>query len=315
MTASAQGEPPTGSEAVVEEEDPNLTAKLVSLGALGAVHAAVYTWSYFAWYKGRAQTDRLEFIDEGYFGLDTYAGGSDKLGHMWSNYAINRITSELLMGGGWTPGMASLIATTTTYSFFILIEFKDGFHEGFGFSWGDMLFNTLGEALALVMVNYPTIDEMFDFKVEYFPTDLYLEALFNEGVVDAAEDYTGQTYILSYHFGSIESLRSSDRWGWMRYFDATIAYRARNFLPEPRDPSVRREQDLFVGVAINIQELLDQSFYPNPVEGRPYASGTHHTLHFIPEFYGVPYTNLRLAGFHGEAAAPDLPGDDLDSDQ
>ena len=297
-----------------EQEDPNLLGKVLSLGGLGVVHAAVYTWAYFAWYSGRSMTDSLVFRDEGYFALDTYAGGADKFGHMWSNYALNRITAEVLMGGGWTPGMASFIATTTTSTFFVLIEFKDGFHEGFGFSWGDMLFNTMGEALAVVMVNYPEVDEMFDFRVEYNPTDLYLEKLYNDGVVDAAEDYSGQTFILGYHLGSIESLRSSARWSWLRYFDATLAFSAGNFLPEPKDPSIFREQDLFLGFAINVQELIDQSFYPEPKPGQRYAGATHHTLHFIPELYGVPYTNLRLAGFHREAV-PDLFGitfDDLE---
>jgi hypothetical protein len=308
IPAAAQAPPNGPSEsAVAEEDDPNFTGKLVSLGALGLVHATVYTWAYYAWYKGRTITDELVFRDEGLFGLDTYAGGADKFGHMWSNYALNRITAELLMVGGWTPGMASVIATTTTYSFFIAIELKDGVHKGFGFSWGDMIFNTLGEALAVVIVNYPAVDEMFDFKVEYNPTDLYLEKLYNDGVVDAAEDYTGQTFVLAYHFGSVESLRTSDRFGWMRYFDATLAYRAGNFLPPPEDPSILREQDLYVGFAINVQEIIDQTFYPAPIAGQQYDGGTHHLLHFIPELYGLPYTNLRVAGFHREAV-PDLFG-------
>ncbi len=305
---------PDEQPVVEETADPDILSKTLSLGGLGVVHAAVYTWAYFAWYKGRKKTDELIFRDEGYFSLDTYAGGADKFGHMWSNYALNRITAEVLMAGGWTPAAASLISTVATSTFFVLIEFKDGYHAGFGFSWGDMLFNTMGEALAVVMVNYPAVDEMFDFRVEYNPTDLYLEKLYNDGVVDAAEDYSGQTFILAYHLGSIERLAASDRWGWLRYFDATLAFSAGNFLPEPKDPSIFREQDLFVGFAINVQEIVDQSFYPNPVPGQRYAGATHHVASFIPELYGVPYTNLRLAGFHREAV-PDLFGisfDDLE---
>lgn len=296
---------------VTEEEDPDLLGKSLSLAGLGVVHTAVYIWAYFAWYKGRQTTDEIVFKDEGFFGLDTYAGGADKFGHMWSNYALNRITAELLMAGGWSPVAASVISTSTTYAFFIAIELKDGVHKGFGFSWGDMLFNTMGEALAIVMVNYPEVDEMFDFRVEYNPTDLYLEKLYNDGVVDAAEDYTGQTFIAAYHFGSIESIRQSDRWSWMQYFDATLAYRAGNFLPKPKDPNILREQDLFIGVAVNLQEIIDQTFYPTPIPDQRYAGATHHVLHFIPELYGVPYTNLRLGGFHREAT-PDLFGITLD---
>ena len=46
---------------------------------------------------------------------------------------------------------------------------------------------------------------MFDYRVEYWPSVAYRRQL-DGGNVNVAEDYSGETYLLAYHLGSIHSL-------------------------------------------------------------------------------------------------------------
>lgn len=284
-----------------------LYSKEVGLGMIAGLYGVVYTWTYFAWYKNRATTEDLVWNSEGLFGKDTYAGGSDKLGHAWGNYIINRWTANVLATGGWAPLERSLISTATTMAFFTMIELKDGYHKGFGFSWYDMAFNTWGNGLAVVMTLFPRIDEMFDFKVYYLPTRAYLRSLTQHGVVDAGEDYSGQTFTLAYHLTSIDAVKREPWLAWLRFVDVTAGFRSRNYLPEPKSPNTSRIQEYSLGLAFDFQHLLDVAFdwYERP------RGHLHSSLRFFLEGFGVPYTNpylFRFQQFNGPA-----PPEDSDS--
>src|SRR5690242_10266221 len=85
--------------------------ELGSLIGLGSVYAGMTIWSYFAWYYDKPALPEFKVGGDGYFGEDTYAGGADKLGHLWANLALSRGTTELLRWGGWRPLPASAIAS------------------------------------------------------------------------------------------------------------------------------------------------------------------------------------------------------------
>ncbi len=267
-----------------------LFSKEVGLGIIAGIYGVVYTWTYFAWYKNRATTEDIVFEDEGLFGPDTYAGGNDKLGHAWGNYIINRWTANVLATGGWGPGERSLISTSTTMAFFTMIELKDGYHKGFGFSWWDMAANTVGNGLAVAMNLSPRLDDMFDFKVYYLPTRSYLRSLTQRGVVDAGEDYSGQLFTLTYHLTSSDAVKRAPALQWLRFLDVYLGFQSKNYLPKPVSPNTDRLQELSFGVALNVQHLLDVAYdwYERP------RGHVHSSLRFFLEGFGIPYTNQYL---------------------
>lgn len=295
--AQAQWRTPWGSQApVVPPPAPvvePLYPKWVGLTVVGGVFASVYTWTYFAWYKNRATVDDIVWNSEGLFGPNTYAGGSDKLGHMWGNYIINRWTANIMDGAGWDEVPSVIVSTSLTSAFFAMIEIKDGYHRGFGFSWWDMAFNTAGNALAVAMVMSPRLDDMFDFKVYYLPTHLYLSSLKNRGVVDAGEDYSGQTFVVAYHLDSIPAVAKDSDLEPLRYVDLYAGYRSRGYLPTPKSTDTDRIQELSFGVAFNVQYLLDVAFgrYERP------RNHVHSSMRFFLEGFGVPYTNTHLVRY------------------
>jgi len=260
--------------------------KTYSALGLSGFYAALSIWAYFAWYHNTSELPEFEIGGDGSFGKETYAGGADKLGHFWINYALTRTTNHILMAGGWNRLPASIIAASLSWSFFAFVEVKDGFY--YELSPGDMVGNTVGAVLGVVMDNVPQLDELIDLRLQYFPSPEYRDRLINDGDVDVAEDYSGQTYMLALHLKSLPEI-TEPRWmQWAKYLDVVAGFESRNYKPEPTDEDKIRRQSLFVGVSLNLQHVLDE------LVGGPPRSVGHKIGHTIFEMYSPPYTTLRL---------------------
>jgi hypothetical protein len=254
---------------------------LGSAAITGGAYALLYGWVTLAWYVRTENSSVFHLHDEGWFGADTYAGGADKLGHFWGNYAMTRGVSQVLRWGGWRRPWAIGAAGGLSLAFFTFSEIKDGYKIEYGFSYGDEIANTLGVLLGVAMELAPELDRRLDVRISYLPSSAYLDRLGEEGPFNTPEDYTGQTFYVAYHLGSIDAL--ARRASWTKFLDVGVGYRSRNFKPMPTNGE-QREQDLFVGLSFNFQELLDRAV-------------THGVLHFIGEMYQPPYTTLPLGGF------------------
>ena len=94
-------------------EHDGATRRSLVLSAAGTagIYAVLYGWLTMAWYVRTTDADQFATHDEGWFGSDTYAGGADKLGHLWGNYAMTRGVSQILQYGGW--GRRGSIATAS----------------------------------------------------------------------------------------------------------------------------------------------------------------------------------------------------------
>ncbi len=276
--------------------DNSWRGRAISAGILGSIHTAIYTWTYFAWYRPRAKTEELIFLDEGWFGPTTYAGGADKLGHFFANYAFTRGTVSLLEAGGWSRRQSMAASTALTLAFFTVIEFKDGYHEGFGFSQQDMVANLAGVGVGALMTEWEALDRAIDIRIQYFPTQEFVDQLVNDGVVDAAEDYSGQAFVVAHHLGSIGPLRRSDYFGWTRYLDVVAGYRAVNYKPTPTEPGNPRQQELYFGLTLNMQEIFN-TWSRSTRRKSPTWSKVLGTTGSFFEYFQVPFTTLKLVDF------------------
>jgi hypothetical protein len=123
----------------------------------------------------------------------------DKLGHAWSAYTIGFIGSDLLLWSGVQPRKAAWTAATAGWSYLLVVEVMDGFSSGWGFSWGDVAFNTAGSGLFLAQ-QLAWKEQRMRLKFSYLPSNYAVynpELLGNGGVESILKDYNGQTYWLS----------------------------------------------------------------------------------------------------------------------
>jgi hypothetical protein len=256
------------------------------------MHAAYATWSYFAWYRSAKLTD-FHVVHEPWFAAHEYSGGADKLGHFWSNYAMTRGTTAVLVAGGWRRLPSSLVAAGLTEVAFTLTEFEDGFV--FGFDTSDLIANFAGSAFAVAIENVPKLDEFLDFRVQYVPSEAFRWNMRMNGSVDVGQDYSGQSYVLAFHLGAIPGLRDHE-WGmWSRFLDVAVGFEAHHYWPLADTTTNPPRQTLYGGLSINMQGVLRQLFRDSA--GRQIGIGAF-------EVFNVPYTTLRYAEVSRRIDAP-----------
>jgi hypothetical protein len=284
-------------------------AKIASAVTVGGVYAGLTTWMYFAWYYNKQRNEErcptdgekcgFRWGGDRWFQADTYAGGADKLGHGWATMGLARWGTEVLhQWGGYSMLTASLIGCGLAEAMFFLVEVKDGAY--YEFSFGDLTFNSAGALLAFAMSNVPRLDEMIDFRVQFYPSRAYRRQLTNDGNVNIAEDYTGQTYLLAYHLSSIHRLRDSKWGGWSRFVDLAVGFETRGYKPDPlpTEPDFDHRQKLFLGVTLNAQGLFDYL-----LKGKP-----RKVTHGLFEFFNVPYTTAPIVDTQRNVMSTDSGG-------
>ena len=151
-----------------------------------AIGSIIVGWGVSQWGYGDEDfhTDK-----EGWFGKDTSNGGSDKLGHFYTNYLITRILSPLYENWGYSNKDAAFYASLSTVFFSgLLMEVGDGFSEH-GFSKEDLLVDILGAATGYLLATQPSLAEKIDFRVEYNP---FLDT---NNVTDFTTDYERMKYL------------------------------------------------------------------------------------------------------------------------
>src|SRR5262249_8783862 len=191
-------------------------------------------WTYVAWYKKHKALGQYKWGGDGWLGSNTYAGGADKFGHAWATMSLARLGTVLLDDwGGYDRRTASIISTSLSEALFIGVEVKDGFFYEFSFS--DATGDTLGAVAAILLDNFPRLDELFDYRVQYFPSTMYLRKVDGSSPCPSggcsrwniAEDYSGETYLLALHLGGIHALRDMKYGTWTRFVDVTLGFDSR----------------------------------------------------------------------------------------
>jgi hypothetical protein len=249
-----------------DSRTPN--GKLVSGLAVGGIYLGFSAWAYIAWYRNHPEKDQYDVGGDGYFGVNTYAGGADKLGHAWATMVLARGGTAALRAGGWNRTRSALVSALLSDSLFLAVEIKDYFY--YEFSPGDFTFDTIGALAAIALDLSPRLDELLDFRVEYFPSRQYAHNLGGDSPCEKhmpgvpscsrwniAEDYSGERYLLALHLGALRPLRA--QYDWTRYVDLSLGFDSRNYKPPPTlRPFIERKQQLFVGVSFNLQGLVDR---------------------------------------------------------
>ena len=261
--------------------------KLAAALTLGGLYAGFTTWTYFAWYRQHKPLSEFKWGGDGWLETRTYAGGADKFGHAWATMSLARAGTELLrQWGGYSRLTSALIGTGLAEALFLGVEVKDGFYYEFSFS--DATGNTLGALFALAMSLSPRLDELLDYRVQYWPSSAYRRQ-FSGGNVNIAEDYTGETFLLAFHLGGIHALRDQ-QWGtWARFVDVAAGFATRGYKPDPpaQAPDYDRRQDMYLGISLNAQGLFDWL-----LDGR--SNVARKLTHGVFEVFNPPATFVPL---------------------
>jgi hypothetical protein len=266
---------PAGEPAPAPLVPDRKRAKLYAAGGLALTYAAFSTYAYVAWFRGK-ENHGVGFTFEG-FGVGTYAGGVDKLGHAWTGYLLSRATTSLLTRAGWPRFGSSIAAASISQIFFTLSEYEDSLVYQFEIS--DVIANVAGAAFAVLMINVPEVDRLLDFRLEYLPSRDYRRVLREDGNIDFFQDYSGQSYMLALHLDALPRMPRV-----LGYLDVVTGFETRNYSPPRGNLDDAPTQRLYLGVSINLQHVLREVFCD--CTGRRIANGTF-------EYLSIPYTTLK----------------------
>jgi hypothetical protein len=282
-------------ERPVVEHEPH---PRVAVTALAAAYAVFTVWTFVAWYRKHYPLSKYKWGGDGWLGPSTYAGGADKFGHAWATMALARLGTVLLADvGGFARRRASLLSAGLSELLFTGVEVKDGFYYEFSFS--DLTGDTIGAILAALLDNVPRLRRLVAYRVEYLPSEMYRRKVDGTSPCpsggcsrwNVAEDYSGQTYLLAFHLAGIPVVRNKLGVA-SRFVDAAIGFDSRNYKPTPdADVTERPHQDLFVGLAINAQGIIDALLEDATSTPARVARTVGRGLF---EVFNLPYGSIRL---------------------
>jgi hypothetical protein len=199
VTNGIETDPARDSSVILPSPSCPLTSnqlKAVRAGVGGAfIGTNAYLYHYFkkAWWSG-TRADHFFFHAD----WDQEFRDQDKLGHMLGGYHLTRFGFAGLREACVSEKKA--IAWSAAYAalFQLQIEIFDGKFEKYGFSYADMIFNTTGQAMAVMQVLQPKLRAIKP-TFSYHKTRALKNA--ENGLISTelrpSLDYSGQTYWFS----------------------------------------------------------------------------------------------------------------------
>jgi hypothetical protein len=270
----AQAEPRSASDVRAR------TGLIIAGGSLAVFAYGKAKW----WQDGFSAGFRAR--SEGWFGGDTYAGGTDKLGHGWGSYVGTRALARAFEWAGNDEASALRLAAWSAFGTYMAIEVLDGYSRRWTFSGEDAIANAAGAGLAVLLERNPALDRLVDLRLLYTPP----RRLAHSRKFDPLSDYTGQTYLVVLKATGVPELRNHPL---LRYFELAAGYGARGFEDGP-EARAGRTRNLYVGISLNLSEALARSAFRDT----PPTDWTRRATTGLLEVTQVPGTFVPLARHH-----------------
>jgi uncharacterized protein YfiM (DUF2279 family) len=160
------------------------------------------------WYKDRERVPFHFYNDNrGYLQVD-------KFGHMFGSYVYSYIGYNYLLHAGYSRNQALCFGASLGFVLQAPIEIMDGVHEGYGFSWGDMVANALGSALIIgqeLAFNQQVIKYKFSYRESGYASQAH--GYLGKNAFDRIfKDYNGHTYWLTLPLSGALPIKKLPRW-------------------------------------------------------------------------------------------------------
>ncbi len=222
--------------------------------------ALIGVWGLIEWDYG---SEEWKEADEGWFERDSKYGGADKMGHFWSTYVFSDALTGLYKSWGYSSDKANTYAALSAWTVQAVMEIADGTSGSQGFSYEDMVANTLGALTSVLMENYPELDRKIDFRVEY---------VFNVAVSGIFDDYSNQYYSMVLKFDGFDAFQDN----FLKYLELSAGYYTRGYGESDEDT-----RSFYGGISINFSRLLKENGWEK----------TGKTLEYVQ----LPYTVLKAS--------------------
>jgi len=185
------------------------------------------------------------FKSEGWFGVSTNNVGVDKLAHAYSAYVISELFyGRLKRKTGGAPGIQYTAAALGS-GVMLWSEAFDSIEPDGGWSWEDVAMNTAGAGFSILRNSVPGLDKKLDYRLMVEPNeDIY--------TVRGKEHFEQQRYFFALKLSGFEAFERSP----LRFAELHLGYHGDDFRLEDRAAGIRPKRHVFVGIGLNLRELL-----------------------------------------------------------
>jgi hypothetical protein len=215
------------------------------------------------------------FAREGWFGEDTYAGGADKASHFVSYYVVSKELTSLYRRLGHSEREALWLGFGVATAAGLVTEIGDGTTR-FGFSYEDLIMDTLGAAAAAIITHYRA-DDLVGFRGGFLLPVTGASTCCQ--VAGFGRDYSNEIYTADLKFRGL-ARRLGVPIGPLKYLLLSVTYGSKGYpyaLPEDR------ERQVGIEIGLNLQQILnDVGVTRDPWWG--------YALHMVADNIRFPFT-------------------------
>src|SRR5262245_23313031 len=193
--------------------------------------------------------ESFHFTNEGFFGEDTYAGGADKASHFVDYSIVSKELAYLYEKIGFSRGDSVLMGFGVAMTAGLINEIGDGINV-YGFSWEDLLMDTLGAGSSAVIVA-AGLDDLIGFRRGFLlppAGQKYCCAVEAPG-----RDYSNEIFTADLHLAGV-ARRLNWKIGPLRYLLVSVTYGVKGY---PSGVPSLRERQVGIEIGLNFQVILN----------------------------------------------------------
>jgi uncharacterized protein YfiM (DUF2279 family) len=246
---------------------------------------------------GDGRNQKFHFTNEGWFGQYTYAGGGDKASHFVSYYIVGRLAGAVNEELGMPKDSAYVLGAGVSALAGLVTELGDG-RGKYGFSYEDLIMDTLGAATSVAIIHYG-LDDLIGFRAGLVPAPTAVCCPYG----GTGKDYTEEIYTGDLKIAGLGK-RAHFNPGFGRFFMVSVSYGSKGY---PYSNPVIRERQVGFEIGPNFDEILQAI-------GVPKDKWWGKILYFGFDVIRLPYTQIGMyydmnnGKWHGPGIGDSFPG-------
>lgn len=217
--------------------------------------------------------------DEGWFGPDTYGGGSDKASHFIVCASIGRELTWVYDRQGHTEAQSTALAFGMSALSGLIVEVADGFTP-YGFSWQDLTADFLGAATGIVLTRQG-LNDLIGLRIGKVPSGI------PDADLDESEPSLGTAYSTEVYSADLKIAGLARRLrfepGPARFLLTSVTYSTKGYGYVPPIPDRQRLVGFEIG--LNVPEILSAA-------GVPETTWWGGFLYKALNFFRIPFTSF-----------------------
>jgi hypothetical protein len=218
------------------------------IGLMATTNAVAYMYQRKVWYTEETTVfHSLEFLND----WNKYQQ-MDKFGHFEDAYFTSDLSGKIYRWSGMSGNSSVWLGALTGWLWMLEIEVSDAFMAEWGFSWGDMLANTVGSGFyVLQQFNYDLLGGIHP-KFSWHKSEAWKKNWYTRDPQALIEDYEGMTFWLTVnpHHYFPESWKKSYP-QWLAPLGLAFGVSAKDISWNP----FGGYQEYFVGLDIDLRKL------------------------------------------------------------